>query len=1011
VQGRTAVVNHLAPWKACALAMALVAIAARGVSADESTEPTEQDPVSISADFAHEWSEGSDRVSVLRGHCRIVQGGSSFTAQKAVVWHRPRREGASALDRLSVYLEGDVRLVAPRQSSSESSLLVHFNTAQDVSYNMRHRRADVKLTDDPLVSRAQARIRNNVRGNLQQTQLIVPPAETESDPRTVQIQQPPGNRRRIRFIQRSPMNFSLFTLPSQDTTPAERVTVIRGGVILLIEGVQADEFGELGTIDLAADRIVLWTLDDGTGSFEEVQEQSRDTPFQVYLEGNIVIRQGQRVVRATHAFYDARDERALLLNAELRTFIPQIGRDLRVRADRIRQLSRDKFHARNAWATTSPYGKPGYRLQASDIYFERRLGDPVFGAPEIDPLTGAAVPESVPWITSSNNTFLFGDIPLLYLPQLSFPAEDPNIPLRSITVENDQIFGGQLRTIWNLNRLLGVEEIPDTRWDLLADFLSRRGPAIGTGGEYNGLEIYGIPGIASGEGLAYYINDGGRDNLGADRRSLAPENDDRWRAQLRHRQDLPYNFTVLGEIGVLSDRNFLEQYFEQEFDEGKDVETLIYGKQYLDNWAWTAIGRPQTNEFQNTTEWLPRGDLYVLSEPILGGSVTWSSHTSAGYGHLVRGDPPTDPADVFVPIPYINEAKGAVLMTRHEVDAPFNLGPVQFVPYLMGEAAYWGEDFNGNDIDRLVANAGLRSSVFFWRLFPFVQSRILNLNGLAHKIRLEGEYSWIESTRDLNEIPQFNEIDDNAQEKFRERYPFNTFGLMGFPGTVMLPPQFDPRFYAVRTGAGASVTAPWHELVDDQQVFRAALRQRLQTKVGPPERRRIKDWMRLDLEATYFPNPGRDNFGEDLGLLSGRYRWNVGERTSLLADAYYDLFAGAQELWSVGVLSQRSTRGSAYVGVRQVKGAALDSRILSASYSYRMSPKWVSTAGTAYDLAEGQDRGQSLTITRVGLDFLIHFGANYDRSKDNAGIAIAIEPRFGAFDASSAQLSSLLGIR
>jgi hypothetical protein len=192
--------------------------------------------------------------------------------------------------------------------------------------------------------------------------------------------------------------------------------------------------------------------------------------------------------------------------------------------------------------------------------------------------------------------------------------------------------------------------------------------------------------------------------------------------------------------------------------------------------------------------------------------------------------------------------------------------------------------------------------------------------------------------------------------------------------------------------------------------LRLALRQRLQTKVGPPERMRIKDWMRLDLGMAYFPNADEDNFGEDLGLLTGNYRWNLSDRTLLLADAQYDLFDDAQELWSLGVLSQRSTRGSIFVGMRQVKGATLDSQILSASYSYRMSPKWVSTAGTAYDLGENMDRGQSLTVTRLGKDFLVHVGANYDRSKDNFGFGIAIEPRFGALDGSSTQLSSLLGI-
>jgi hypothetical protein len=191
-------------------------------------------------------------------------------------------------------------------------------------------------------------------------------------------------------------------------------------------------------------------------------------------------------------------------------------------------------------------------------------------------------------------------------------------------------------------------------------------------------------------------------------------------------------------------------------------------------------------------------------------------------------------------------------------------------------------------------------------------------------------------------------------------------------------------------------------------VARFAIRQRLQTKEGPPDHMRIKDWMTLDLEAAYFPQSERDNFGEDLGLLGARYRWNVGARTSILANASYDLFNGAQELWNVGVLSQRTQRGSIYLGVRQIKATGIDSQILTASYTYKMSPKWISTFGTAYDLAEGRNAGQSLTFTRVGADFLIHFGANYDQSKDNAGIALAVEPRFGRIKGNQTQVDSLL---
>ena len=39
----------------------------------------------------------------------------------------------------------------------------------------------------------------------------------------------------------------------------------------------------------------------------------------------------------------------------------------------------------------------------------------------------------------------------------------------------------------------------------------------------------------------------------------------------------------------------------------------------------------------------------------------------------------------------------------------------------------------------------------------------------------------------------------------------------------------------------------------------------------------------------------------------------------------------------------------------------------------------ISSLSTAYDIAEGQSRGQSLTVTRVGADFLVHVGLSVDQ--------------------------------
>lgn len=197
-----------------------------------------------------------------------------------------------------------------------------------------------------------------------------------------------------------------------------------------------------------------------------------------------------------------------------------------------------------------------------------------------------------------------------------------------------------------------------------------------------------------------------------------------------------------------------------------------------------------------------------------------------------------------------------------------------------------------------------------------MQSRIFGLNGLAHKMVFDLDWSLTESNRSLNDslgnpiIPQWNEFDDNSQERFRQRLLINTFG-----GALPLVPgfstsAFDPRSFAVRSGAGSSVTAPWHELVDDLHVIRLGWRNRWQTKVGPLERQQVKDWMTLDLEMSLFPNSTRDNFSQTAGLIGGRYAWHVGERTSLLANGLVDVFSGGMELWNFGVLNQRSTRQS-----------------------------------------------------------------------------------------------------
>ena len=945
-----------------------------------------QQPIQIAAAAEHVYDYGNGiTVRSFRGGAVLSQGQLKLSGHSIVLFEKTTPDGltdvhvvadSSRVTRALLDRPGErryspthmIRLqsIGPVQSSAQDRQNIAkpdpvIQRAQDIAFpDQKKDRADVRfaIAADPF---SRADFDNE--------------SSTESTP-----------SRRIQIRPRSNQPFDVQNVES-NSVPPETVYVITGGVNILVEGA-VPVGGEMipTVIDLSADRVVIW-MEKKASSDQDINNglpllQATDTRFQVYLERNILVRHSRGTIEASNAFYDGSNGQILAMNADLRAVVGDNGQQVRIHAEKLRQLAADRFHAQNAWTTTSPYGKPGYRMLASDIYL-----NPGPQAPWTGP--GSVTGESPLWLTAHNSQFIVGDIPLLTVPKISVPAEDPGIPLRRVSAGQDRIFGFQVRTAWDMTKILSIDTPPKSEWDLLADYYSRRGPAVGTKWTY---DFANRMGQVTGEGKAMYQWDNGLDNLSRDRRTLTPKDENRGQLILRHRQRAGHGVTLFGEVGLLSDRNYLEQYNEIEFDEGKDAETIAGIRQDFGVFSGSLFVQPKVNPFETTTEWLPRGDIYGFSVPFLNGNAYWSSHTSAGYAHLEPTDLPTDPADPFsatlLGTPYVRDASGTVAMSRHRIDAPFMLGPVNINPWVMGEAAYWDQGLLGNDVDRLVANTGVRATLAATKIMPFVRSSLFNLNGLAHKSEKIIEWSLTDSSRNLNEIAQYNTFDENSQERLRNRAV-----LQIFPGLV--PAEFDPRYYAIRNGAGLWVSAPYHELVEDQQVVRLRWRNRLQTKVGPTHNPRIVDWMICETGVTYFTDD-TDNFGEDFGLLYGNYRWNLNDRTSFLSDGTWDFFTNSQNYWNVGVLSQRSTRGSVYLSYRHVEARNfLRSATVTASYSYQLSPKWISTAAFSYDVGQEESRGSSVTLSRVGLDFVVHMGFGIDTSKDNVGIALSVEPRFG----------------
>ncbi|NNE00570.1 MAG: organic solvent tolerance protein OstA, partial [Pirellulaceae bacterium] len=606
-----------------------------------------------------------------------------------------------------------------------------------------------------------------------------------------------------------------------------------------------------------------------------------------------------------------------------------------------------------------------------------------------DPLTGRPVPDSEPFAKSSNNFVYFGGVPILYWPRFSTSLERPAFYIAGVKIKNDRAFGTGALVDWDLFQLLGIDSAPKgVDWELSTDYLSDRGPALGTTLKYRLPGLFGVPGPVNGFFDTWVIDDRGNDRLGSDRLDLPPEETTRGRSLLRHRQYLPRGFEFIAEVGWLSDRNFLEQYFENEWDRETDHVTGLRLRKYYYNNLFEVSANAQVNDFFTETENLPSLDHYLLGGSLFGDRMTWSAHNRVAYSKLNVADAPTNPAEAAEQSPNPGEidSRGVVASTRQELALPISTGPFRVVPFISGEAAHYGEAADGDSLTRLLGQTGVRASLPMARIDPTIQSSLLNVRGLAHKLEWTAEYFYADSDTNLDELPLYDPLDDNAQEQFRRRFIGDLYG-------GALPLRFDPRYYALRHGLQRSVVSPSDVIADDLQQFRIGLHQRFQTKRGLPGRERIVDLLQLDVDMLLFPDADRDNFGETVGPTTYNMRYHIGDRFTLLSDGYFDFFTDGLQAINAGIRASRPGVGDWYTGILSLEGP-ISSTVLRSSIDYRLNEKWIFSGGTTYDFGQTGNVGQSLGITRIGESLLVRLGVNVDSGRDNVGVGFSVEPRF-----------------
>jgi hypothetical protein len=766
--------------------------------------------------------------------------------------------------------------------------------------------------------------------------------------------------------------------------------IVTGGVIVNVRNAP-----NVPLIDLEADRLVIWARN---AAGEEVisgmkrPEGQDSNELEFYLAGNVELRQQSpnnrresRTIRADEIYYDVPRNVAIAENARLEIRQPLLPDPIIITAKEFKQLSITNSEVSEAAIFDSKLpSDPTLKVYLKEATIEDRTVPmkSIFGQQVYDRQTGQPVETKQTIVNGDDVFFQFESVPFFYLPHLEADARDPLGPLQDINFGYSRVFGMQFGVTLNVYQLLGLQQPPNTGWKLNLDYLSYRGPGVGTSFDHADKDFFGLPARQTVELKGYAIYDRNFDLLGGPR----PQNDFsppdfRGRLTIRDNvQDLPEGFSIQAQVSALSDRNFLEQYFKREFDLEPNQATFVYVKQQQDNWAWSALVEPRIRNWVTETEWLPRLDGWLIGQDLFE-RLTYNVHGSVAYARLRESSDSSNPVDNTD----VSDTT-ARLDLMQEFSLPFAAGPFKIVPYALLDLTAYSHDENGEAVGRVWGGGGIRASIPFTRIYPDVQSDLWNLNGINHKIVVSADYVDVHSTQPHFNLPQLDRLNDDATDQaLRDIRPLEPTFNPGNGQFLITSPEFDPQMYAIRRLLYSRV-----DTLDTVEELTFDVRQRWQTKRGYPGFQHIVDWMVLDVSVAYFPNAPRDNFGQPFAFIEYNYLWNIGDRTALETTGWVDPLTGGSRVFTVGGYFNRPDRTNFYLGYREIE--PVQSRAVTGAVTYVFSPKYAATASSTYDFGTGQSLSNSLLFTRIGSDLQVSLGFTYNALQNSFGALFQIVP-------------------
>lgn len=903
--------------------------------------------------FVRRWrQDDGTHVLIYTGGFRLSASKRQLSASNAVVWVKSSLTDPDhrRFFDLVVYLSEQAEVREPGGTITEDSVLLVSNLrTYGKVITLQDAHSPEPAEDNELYQRA---LKDRARIEGQEPE--AGPARDIAVRSPADAEKPKSKPRRVAI--------SIRGASEPATTPdGEPVQVIVGGIYATQGGGANAPF-----LEILADNAVVFLRERAAASFVGEMEGSTSRPATeapsapsdaadrdeslgglakaVYLEGDVLLTFGERIIRASRIFYDFERDRALILDAVFHQDVPYRNVPLYIRADEVRQLSAREYSATKAKVTTSEFYSPSYHVGADKVYLRDRTQRDT---------RGLAVPGSLAGTYELKNATLnVANTPILFWPYSQGDIEQSETLLRRFRTGYSDDFGVEVETSWYLFNLLGITPPPGYDATLKLDYYSERGPGIGLDGKYQQADHFGLT-------RNYFIYDQGEDNFGP-LRDNTPPSETRGRTLWRHRHYLPNDWELSLEVSYASDPGFLEEYNRDEWFEDKEQETVVYLKRAREVDAITLLANWRLLDFVTQTEHLP--DLtYRRLGDVLGPFVAYHESRIGGVRH-VRSDP--DFRENFYNLDQgfypdsLSRHTRTTDMTfrtdaREEAELPLKLKGLNIVPFGSIRGTYWdGQPLDSGGLWRGLGLYGVRGSAWLARVYDDVHSELLDIHRIRHIVQPDFAIWGAHSNTRSDNITPFDE------------------GVEAIDAVI---------------GGVVGVRNTW------------------QTKRGGEGKQRSVDLLTWNLEAGVFggdrpedeqsngyANPFRPEESRPRNYIGSEIAWRVSDTTTFFHEFNLDLNDCAADRHNISLAIERNPRLAYVLGYRHAGDIDLD--LVGGGINYRFNEKHIAAIRLWYDTNKGSLGELAFSYIYKMPRWYVGIHLEFDEVYDDVSVSFSLWP-------------------